>query len=149
MMDAVSKNIRTLKRLDWYFIVLGMIEIFILVFLTANFLGIIPGLITLVPAYIGMIEKKINWNYFVGIWVIVKYNPITAIAMLAFILGDFFKVYRIMENPENSMNSKIVIIFAIFICILLFLLTSFVLGIILIVKTAKHNKLKKQEQLIF
>jgi hypothetical protein len=148
-MDTITNNLKTLKRLDWYFIILGMIEIFILVFLTANFLGIIPGLITLVPSYIGMIEKKINWNYFVGIWVIAKYNPLITIAMLAFILGDFFRTYRIMGNPVNLMGWELVIIIAIIFSVLLFLLTSFVLGIILIVKTAKHNKLKKQEQLIF
>lgn len=150
-MEELANNIKTLKKLDMFFIIVGMIEIFILVFLTSNFFGMILGLTTIIPAYIALTEKNINWNYFVGIWTIVRYNPITWIAMLAFVLGDFFRVDRRRAPLESSadgvFNWDTILVISIIIFFLLLVLASFILGIILIVKTVKHNRLKRMNAL--
>jgi hypothetical protein len=150
-METIADNIRTLKKLDWYFIIVGLFEIFILVFLTSNFFGMILGLITLIPAYIALTEKNINWNYFVGIWSIVKYNPIILIAMIAFVLGDFYRVNGRKVHNESSTDSFMswdtILAIAIVVLFLLLVLSSFIIGIILITKTVKHNKLKANQLL--
>ena len=143
-MEAIAKNLRILKRLDWFFIILGLIELFVLVFLTSSFFGMILGLITTIPAYIALTEKNIKWNYFVGIWTMVKYNPIILIAMVAFVLGDFVKTNKSVY-VKNSTDWDTVFAIVITICLLLLVLASFILGLILIVNTAKHNRLKKTE----
>ncbi|PKQ67485.1 hypothetical protein BZG01_07020 [Labilibaculum manganireducens] len=131
--------VKSLKRINWFFIGLGMLEIFLLVFLTQNFLFMLYGLITLVPAYIALSPKHIKWNYFVGIWTLIQFNPLTGLAMIGFILGDFFK------PGADRAGDLFDTIFAI-VCILIFaaiVISSFILGILLISKTSKYNKLIK------
>ena len=48
------------NKINWFFIILGMLEVFILVFLTQNFLSVFYGLITLIPAYIALEENGLN-----------------------------------------------------------------------------------------
>jgi hypothetical protein len=153
-MEAIEKNLRARKRLDWFFIVMGLIELFMLVLftssyfgLTASLFGVLFGLITIVPAYIALTEKNYNWNYFVSIWTIIKYNPITWIAMVAFILGDFFRASQSSAHVHRAVGWDTLLPIAIAICFLLLVLASFVFGILLIVNTMKYSKLKKQKEI--
>jgi len=153
-MEAIEKNLRTRKKLDWFFIVMGLIELFLLVLFassyfgsTASLFGVLFGLITIVPAYIALTEKNYNWNYFVSIWTIVKYNPITWIAMVAFIVGDFFRASQSHTHIHRSMGWDTILPIAIAMCFLLLVLASFVFGILLIVNTMKYSKLKKQKEI--
>ena len=147
-MDAIAENLKVLKRIDLFFIIMGMLEIFILVFLKSSIFGMIFGLITLIPAYIALAEKNINWNYFVGIWTVVRYNPITWIAMLAFIAGDLFGTSSKKMHVKSPMNWHSILAISLAICFVLLVFASFVFGVILLVKTAKHNNLKKAEMVI-
>ncbi|WP_461629222.1 hypothetical protein [Labilibaculum euxinus] len=116
-----------------------MLEIFLLVFLTHNFLFLLYGLITLVPAYIALNAKHIKWNYFVGIWTLIQFNPLTGLAMIGFILGDFFKPGA--DRAGDLFDTILAIV-----CILIFaaiVISSFILGILIIRKTSKYNKLVK------
>lgn len=131
------------NKINWFFIILGMLEVFILVFLTQNFLTVFYGLITLIPAYIALDEKWIKWNYFVGIWTLIQFNPITILAMIAFLLGDFFKA-----GADRSVGSLDTIL-AVFLMVtfITIAITSFVLAIKLISRTSKHCKLIKDVSL--
>ncbi|MDA3891283.1 MAG: hypothetical protein PF517_06410 [Salinivirgaceae bacterium] len=89
----------------------------------------IVGVITIFTAYIALKENKLKWNYFVGIWALVKYNPI-GLALISFILSDF------IGNSSGSIIIAFIIIGLVFIVAI----SSFVLGIIIIVKTVKYIK---------
>lgn len=153
-MEAIERNLQIRKKLDWFFVVMGMIELFILVFFTSTFFGlsaslwgVLFGLITIIPAYIAMAEKNYNWNYFVSIWSIIKYNPITWIAMLAFILGDFFRASQSHSHVNHATGWESIFPIIISFCLLLLVLASFVFGILLFVNTTKYGKLKKQKEI--
>lgn len=135
-----TNNILTnLKRINWYFIGLGTLEIFLLVFLTQNFLFMLYGLITLIPAYIALNTQYIKCNYFVGAWTLIQFNPLTGLAMIGFILGDFFKPGA--DRAGDLFDSILAIIgILIFITIVI---ASFILGISLLKKTSKYRKLVK------
>lgn len=135
-MAAAENTLKSLKRINWFFIGLGMLEIFLLVFLTQNFLFLLYGLITLMPAYIALNPKHIKWNYFVGIWTLIQFNPLTGLAMIGFILGDFFKPGA--DRAGDLFDTILAIV-----CILIFaaiVISSFILGILIIRKTSKYNK---------
>jgi hypothetical protein len=138
-MVSITENQNKLNKTNWFFIILGMLEVFILVFLTQNFLTVFYGLITLIPAYIALNENRIKWNYFVGIWTLIQFNPITILAMIAFLLGDFLKT-----GADRSVGSLDTIL-AVFLMLtfITIAITSFVLGIKLISRTSKHCKLIK------
>jgi hypothetical protein len=140
-MDEINKNLKIINRLSRYFIIVGFIEIFLYVFISPGLIGMIigmiPGLITIIPAYLALKEKKIKMNYFVGIWAIIKYNPIIGIALTAFILGDMSRVY----GRHNMFENNYVITFIL--CFALLIITSFVSGIILIIKTNQHYNLQR------
>lgn len=141
----MEKNLKTLKKLDWFFIAAGLFELFAVVFISTSFWGMILGLITLIPAYIALNEKNINWNYFVSIWAMIKYNPITLLALVAFIAGDFFRANKKASSGEETMGWDTIVAMAIAVCFFLIMVASFVLGVILLVKTIKHFKLKRIE----
>ncbi|MCD4704958.1 hypothetical protein K8R66_02675, partial [bacterium] len=61
-MDTISKKLKTLYRLDKFFIITGLMEVFLLVFITTNFYTMIIGVITIVPAYMALTTKKFKWN---------------------------------------------------------------------------------------
>ena len=126
-MNELNQKLKTLNRLDFFFIIGGLIEVFCFVFVTHNLYIMIVGVITIIPAYIALKESNLKWNYFVGIWALVKYNPI-GLAMISFILGD------LIWNFEGS------IIYLTMGLIFIVAISSFVLGIIIIVKTAKYFK---------
>ena len=126
-MNELNQKLKTLNRLDFFFIIGGLIEVFCFVFVTHNLYIMIVGVITIIPAYIALKESNLKWNYFVGIWALVKYNPI-GLAMISFILGD------LIWNFEGS------IIYLTMGLVFIVAISSFVLGIIIIVKTAKYFK---------
>ncbi len=128
-MNELNQKMKTLNRLDLFFIITGLIEVFCFVFLTHNFYLMIVGIITIFTAYIALKKNKLKWNYFVGIWALVKYNPI-GLALISFILSDF------IGNSSGSIIIAFIIIGLVFIVAI----SSFVLGIIIIVKTVKYIK---------
>ena len=135
-MDEISKNLKTLYRLDNFFIIAGMIEVFLLVFITSSIYTMIIGVITIIPAYLALTKKNFKWNYFVGIWALIKFNPITGIPLVAFIIGDLF------SSSGMGTLSTIVMIICIF-CVVSIAISSLIFGIIILIKTSKHYKLQK------
>lgn len=135
-MTSTENTLKSLKRINWFFIVLGLLEIFLLVFLTQNFLTMLYGLTTVIPAYIALNEKYIKWNYFVAAWTLIQFNPLTGIALAAFIIGDFLKSGA--DRSADSLDTILAII-AIIIFVLI-VISAFVLAILLISKTSKYSK---------
>ncbi|MBI5541500.1 MAG: hypothetical protein HY951_15665 [Bacteroidia bacterium] len=129
-MEQFEKNSRTIRKICLFFIMVGLIEIFLFVFLSKNFLSVIPGLITIIPAFFTLNKDLMKRRYFVGIWSLIKYNPVS-IALVAFVLGDLF-------GGAINYNYSVVLI----LMIIFFLIgaSSIVLGIIIIFKISKHNK---------
>lgn len=136
-MEQHQKNSIVINKLCWFFIITGLVEIFLFIFISTNFLAIIPGLITIIPAYMTLNKVTIKRNYFVGIWALIKYNPVS-FALLAFILGDFY---------GNSYNYNFGFITIIVLSYLVFGGLSLVFGIMLIIKISKHNRTIKQQML--
>ena len=130
MIDQKAK-LQSIYRLDLFFLIVGVLEIFLLLFLTHNYLTIVMGVVTWYSAYKAMKPGLLRWNYFVGIWAIVKCNPIT-IALIAFLVSDRINMYQ---------NGSTLIIISAIITLVIYL-ASFILGIILLVKTAKYIKLE-------
>ncbi len=137
-MVTLKNQSKVLHRINIFFIVAGLLELFLFIFLTNNVITGIVGVITLVPAYIAVSRAKYRWNYFTGVWAIVKYNPITASA-IAFILGGM--LHR--SDVDNNLNDSIIII-AIVVSILL-AVASLILGVIILIKTARYNNALKSE----
>ena len=135
-MDTINKNLKTLYRLDMFFIITGMIEVFLLVFITSSIFTMIIGVITIIPAYLALTNKKLKWNYFVGIWALVKFNPITGIPLVAFIIGDLFDSFGLDTLSTILMITCIS-------CVVLIAISSLIFGIIILIKTSKHYKLQK------
>lgn len=134
MMNEQEKNSKSIRKLCWFFIVTGIIEVFYLVLITHNILAIIPGLISIFPAYFTLNKNSIKRRNFVGIWPLIKFNPI-GIAMIAFILGDFLNT-----APYNYSS---VIFPSLFIIFIPLGILSFIFGIIIIVKISRHNRFLK------
>ncbi|MBN1253332.1 MAG: hypothetical protein JXR51_10375 [Bacteroidales bacterium] len=103
----------------------------------------ILGLLTIIPANIALDEKKFKWNYFVGAWTLIKYNPITILAILGFISGYFSYIIDIVSI--NTSDKLIGILFII--CFILIAVTAFVLGILIIIKTERQIKLRKSQSI--
>ena len=137
-MDNLNKKLKTLSRFDMFFIIVGILEVFLLVLITHKLYLMIIGVITIIPAYMALKESNLKWNYFVGIWALVKYNPLTGTAMVAFILAKIFSGFGggTLSTIFMFLTIALVVIVAI---------SSLVVGIIIIVKTAKYIKLKKGE----
>ena len=135
-MDAINKNLKTLYQLDKFFIITGMIEVFLLVFITSSIYTMIIGVITIIPAYLALTNKKFKWNYFVGIWALVKFNPITGIPLMAFIIGNLFDSFGLDTLSTILMITCIS-------CVVLIAISSLIFGIIILVKTSKHFKLQR------
>lgn len=130
-MSDQNTKLKSIYHLDLFFLIVGVLEIFLLMFLTHNYITIVLGVVTWYSAYKAMKPGLIRWNYFVGIWAIIKCNPVT-IALIAFLLSDRINTYQ---------NGFMLIIISA-IGILVIYLASFILGIILLVKTAKYIKLE-------
>lgn len=135
-MDIINKNLKTLNRLDNFFIITGMIEVFLLVLITSNIFTMIIGVITIIPAYLALTKKKYKWNYFVGIWALIKFNPITGIPLVAFIIGDLLGSFGL------DTLSTIIMVICIS-CVVLIAISSLIFGIIILIKTSKYYKLQK------
>lgn len=131
-MEIIDNNSLVLKKLGKLFLFIGFIEIFLYVFLIGKFLIMIPGLFTVLSASYFLDLKKIKWGYFIGIWALIKYNPF----IVLFLLGDFFRVNQGLKFDFYSTS--------IFMLIMLIALSSFILGIVIIVKTAKQINLSKK-----
>lgn len=139
-MDSNSKSVKTLNRLDWGFIIMGLIEIFIFVFITSNLYWSLIGLSIIIPAYIALKDNKKNWNYFVGILAIIKYNPLIWVFLLGFIFGDLDAASEKGIELTNNFLYTITVVFEF--CFVLLVISSFIFGIILINKTKIYLKLK-------
>jgi len=131
-MNNMKTKFKTLNRLDLFFIIAGLVEIFCLVFLTSYRLLVLIGLITIISAYLPLKEDKIKWNYFVGIWALLKYNPL-GLAFLSFLLSDTAMAY-------DSTTAAFITGIAFFVLGI----ASLVLGIIIIVKTYKYLRAKEK-----
>ncbi|MFN8255702.1 MAG: hypothetical protein U0W24_08445 [Bacteroidales bacterium] len=132
-MDELEKNSKEIGKFLLFFIVIGIIEIIVYVFIFTSFFAIIPGLITVVAALNSFNKITQKRKYFIGIWSLIKYNPI-GFALYGFFLGDLY-------GTKYNSNSVIVTVFF----MLYFALgaLSDIFGIILIFKIAKQNKLIK------
>jgi len=136
--QKLDRNSRIIRKLCWFFIVVGVVEIFISVFilkyvglgfLAVLILGVIPGLITTLSANITLNKKEgRKKGYFGSIWNMLKYNPIS-LSMFVFILSDFLAASSI------SIGSYVVILIA------LLGIISFVCSIILAIKISNHNRI--------
>lgn len=135
-MNKLEKNLKILSRLTWLCIIIGLIEVFVLIFFSSSIFAIIPGLITIIPAYISLIDEKIKWKYFVGVWALIKYNPIS-VALTSFIIAD------LTNGAFYNKQSLIFFLLGIFMTIIG--ICSIVIGIFIIILTAKQIKLLKSE----
>ncbi|MCF8223894.1 MAG: hypothetical protein K9J25_12195 [Bacteroidales bacterium] len=131
-MNDIKTRFNTLNRLDLFFIIAGLVEIFCLVFLTSYRLLVLIGLITIISAYLPLKEDKIKWNYFVGIWALLKYNPL-GLAFISFYLGDTAMAYD--STTATFVTGIVFFVLGI---------ASLVLGIIIIVKTSKYLRAKEK-----
>ena len=118
------KKSKTNHNIEKSFIILGLLEIFVFIFLSQNLFLMCIGIITIIPAYLACYEGKIKFNYLTGILALLKYNPIN-IALFSFVLGDII----------SSKSFIHAIIFWIF---LIFIIISFVCAIILMIKTSQY-----------
>lgn len=132
-MSDLSQRFKTLNRIDLFFLIAGLIECFCLAFIGNSKLFIFIGIVTVITAFIPIKEEKLKWNYFVGIWALLKYNPLS-FAAIFFIISDLFAF-------SSSSYTAIMIV-----SILLIVtgLASLVLGIIVIVKTSRYLQLKQK-----
>ena len=135
-MNKLEKNLKILSRLTWLCIIIGLIEVFVLIFFSSSIFAIIPGLITIIPAYISLIDEKIKWKYFVGVWALIKYNPIS-VALTSFIIAD------LTNGAFYNKQSLIFFLLGIFMTIIG--ICSIVIAIFIIILTAKQIKLLKSE----
>jgi len=124
---------RQIARINRFFLIAGLIEIFLLVFITTKVLTMLVGTLTVLGVYMALYLQKINWNYFNGIWALVKYNPFTGIPLIAFLLGDLFSI-----SPYNNTGYTLAMVLAGLTSLIA--ITSFILGIVLLVKTSKYSK---------
>ncbi|SRR6056297_1158736 len=126
----MEKVIKSIKKIDDVFIIIGIIEVFLWVLVSSSFFAAFIGILTIYPAYMAQKKQNYKWNYFLGILSIVKFNPLT-LAILSFIFSDL--AYRF-----NTAGFYICIILS-----SLVFLASLILGIILLVKTARFYRLQR------
>ena len=132
-MEQLDKNRNTLNRLTCAFIILGIIEIIVIIYLKYIIVGIGVGLLTIITAFISLNEKYIKLKYFVGLWTIIKYNPFFGLAQIAYLFCDFSK--------NNNMPKSL------FLFSIIFMIASLVLGIIIIITTMKYRKSLKNKNI--
>ena len=139
-MDINIINRRKLNKTRWFFIIMGLIEIFVVILITKSIFGLIIGLSTIIPAYLSLNENHIKWNKILGIWGIIKYSPFIWVGLLGFIFGDLHsaKDHGILLK-DNLFYSIVVSIEFLFV---LLVITSFIFSIILLRLTAKQARLK-------
>ncbi|HQN15903.1 MAG TPA: hypothetical protein PLC90_06060 [Bacteroidales bacterium] len=130
-MEKDENNLKSLKKLYWFFVCTGLYEVFFFVYISHNFLGIIPGLITIFPAYISLNKVNKKKNYFVPIWSFIKFCPPVGLIVF-FVLQDLFR------KNSGSIFSSILIFFYSILGVL-----SIIFGIILIKKIAINNRIIK------
>ncbi len=131
-MEEQEINSKSIGRICLFFIAMGLIEVFYFVFVTQKLFAIIPGLITIVPAYLTLQKNEVRRRNFAGIWPLIKFNPI-GFAMIAFIMGDFLNAY----------GSGINIFYSFMIVFIPLGILSIIFGILLIIKISRHNKFIK------
>lgn len=132
MKDNKNKNLSAIKRIHLFFIIAGFLEVFCFVSLThIIYLGIV-GAITIIPSYLSRESSGLKYNLFPSIWAILKYNPF-GIALLIFAINDL---------SFNLFDTTLYIIYGI--VMLLLAISSFVLGIILLVKRSRLMAEKRQ-----
>jgi hypothetical protein len=134
-MEELESNSKAIDKLCWFFIIAGLIEIFVLIFIFHSFFAIIPGLITIFSANSALNKTDKKRGYFVGIWPLIKYNPIS-LALVSFIMTDF------LSGSLNSNSTFLSIIIFLFLTVAVL---SVVFGVIIIVKISKYNKLIKYQ----
>jgi hypothetical protein len=137
-MKESAKSFKSVKRFTLVFVFIGVIEMIGLPILTNNITTIIIGLLTLIPAYLALNEKRVKLNYFVSIWAILRYNPITAGA-LTFLIIDATSGVHLDSSTHFRLNAIIYSYNGLAIPALIF-------GILLIIKTSKYIKQGKLKQ---
>ncbi len=126
----MEKVIKSIKRIDDSFIIIGFAEVFLWVLISSSFFAALIGIITIYPAYMAQKTQNNKWNVFLGVLSIVKFNPIT-LALLSFLFAD-------LAYKFSAAGFYISIILSAFV-----FLASLILGIILLVKTARFYKLQR------
>ena len=136
-MEHTDRLIRSIKRIDWAFIVLGIVEAILLFIVVQSYIAMIPGIITVILAYIALKENRNTWNLVSAIWALVKYNPVM-LGMLTFILIDLI----LPAQPGRDVDSLAMLtVCSMIACMILFC----VLGMVLLIKVARLKKLQKQK----
>jgi hypothetical protein len=131
--DTILKD---LKKIKWFLIVMGIIELFVIIVLSKSFLGLIIGLSTILPAYIALDENRYKWSYGMGIWGVIKYSPLTWIASTGFIFGDIKAAKE--DGVELMHNALFTCVVALEFLFVLLVILSFIFSIMLIRFTSKQ-----------
>lgn len=132
-MGENERRLKTIVRLDLIFLLIGLAEVFLLVFLTHKLYFMVPGLVTVLAAHRAMKPGKVRWNYFLGIWSMIKYNPVT-LGMVFFLLSDMFSPF----GGYGAVNLSYGVMVFIAVLTLAIFVFSFVAGIVIMVKTSKY-----------
>ena len=130
-MEIFEKNSKLIQRLNLIIILIGIIEIFILLFFSDKIFLVLYGLLTIVPAYFTYSNNYKKRNYLVVIMTFVKYNPFSLILFILYA----FDLFNIPKHDQSPMMSLMPLA-AIIMCGGLI-----TVGVFLIIRIRKHNKL--------
>lgn len=133
-MEQIIKLTKSIKKLTWLFIFIGLIEIFIFAFITSSYFAILIGLITITTACISLITGKQHWKYIISILGLVKYNPFT------FFYSMFFFSSILRHHFDDNLDSTLLIYL---LGLLLLGICSFISSLLILFKTIKLFKLMK------
>ena len=126
-----EKILKSIKRINIVLLILALTEFVIAASFGMPILMLIIDLLFIIPIILGM--KKIKWNYFVSIWTMLKYNPVSG----------FFLIFLTLNMVIYELGrSGLFIVFIVGVLIIL----EFILGIILLVKTTKYFKSLKNKE---
>ena len=139
--ESANKN---LIKIKWVFMIMGILEIFVITLFSTSIFGLIIGLLTIVPALISLEEKRIKWNYVLGVFGIIKYNPFIWIGLISFIFGDLQAAKE--KGTELIQNIGYTVAVGLEFLFVLLVITLFILSIILLNKTAKQIRINKKGQ---
>lgn len=132
--NEIDKNKFSLIKYSWLYIIIGLIEVTVSFSFTFNVLTIIPGLITIISAYLMRNPKRIKWGYYVGIWALLKHN-LLGLALIGSVM-----------HLAISRGSSIKIFHELIPFIILPIgLVSSILGVIVIILTSRQIRLIKNQ----
>lgn len=124
------RRISILKRLNYFFIIAGVLEILMFSVMQKPLLMIL-GMITFVLAMISLKERKLKLNYGTGLLAILKYNPLS-LAFFGPLFMEFFS-YRMAHLTTGKI---------LFLGWLLLAFVTVVCGALLVLKTFSLSKFK-------